>query len=38
MPKTVSIGQQDFESIIKNGYFYVEKPISSKNGGKTATA
>lgn len=25
MPKTVSIGQQDFESIIKNGYFYVDK-------------
>ena len=25
MPRTVSIGRQDFESIITNGYFYVDK-------------
>ncbi len=25
MSKTVSIGNQDFESIIANGYFYVDK-------------
>ena len=25
MPKTVSIGQQDFESIITNNYFYIDK-------------
>ena len=25
MPRTVSIGRQDFESIIINGYFYVDK-------------
>ncbi|MDE7431429.1 MAG: ATP-binding protein [Lachnospiraceae bacterium] len=25
MPRTVSIGRQDFEAMIKNGYFYVDK-------------
>lgn len=25
MPGTVSIGQQDFATIITNGYFYVDK-------------
>lgn len=25
MPRTVSIGRQDFASIITNGYFYVDK-------------
>ena len=25
MPKTVSIGRQDFEAIITNNYFYIDK-------------
>lgn len=26
MPRTVAIGAQDFETLIQNNYFYIDKP------------
>lgn len=34
MARTVSIGNQDFESVQKDGYFYIDKTDLYGNGGK----
>ncbi len=38
MARTVAIGQQDFQVIREEGYFYVDKTKLSRNGGKAETA